>query len=247
MSRSRSTRAVATLTAIALGCGEDPRLLPVAFVGGGTFRASLKCQPGIDRGCEVQLKRGERSRLILWLGPFWADTTLVRSEQFAACQNDGACAWPRDRQDDRWARPADERAFDAGFAYVPFEQAASYCRWRGWRLPTPDEYERMGRWTDGRLYAWGDREAPLRANMRKASPDGIRELNFIDQWVALPGGRAATMGGVHSVPIRAEIEHESGPGVAFRCVYTPPWDPAPGVGRVIEPSGDPWVEGGPDG
>lgn len=232
---------VATLAAM-LGCRDQAQLLPVAFVPGGNFRATLMCRPGIDRGCAFLDKRGPRGRVILWLGPFWADTTLVRREQFEACQNADVCTRPLNPTDDRWARPAMLAGVDAGFAFVPFEEAATYCRWRGWRLPTSDEYERMARWTDGRRFSWGSGLETLK-NIRKASPEGIRELNFTDQWVAPPSGIAATMGDGDSAEISTPVFF----GAAFRCVYTPPWDVPPGVGRIVDPAGDPWVEGGPDG
>jgi hypothetical protein len=83
-------------------------------------------------------------------------------------------------------------------ASVPFAGAEAYCRWRGARLPTPDEYERMARWTDGRRFAAGRDVKGSEGCQRRPSPEGIRNLNLTNQWTTIDGV-AAWMGLLNSL------------------------------------------------
>ena len=53
---------------------------------------------------------------------------------------------------------------------VTWAEADEFCRWRGARLPTAEEYEKAARGVDGRVYPWGDDFAANRLNSAVAGP-----------------------------------------------------------------------------
>lgn len=53
---------------------------------------------------------------------------------------------------------------------VTWAEADEFCRWRGARLPTAEEYEKAARGVDGRIYPWGADFAADRLNSGVAGP-----------------------------------------------------------------------------
>lgn len=207
----------------------------IVLVPPGTFRASTQCDDGFERGCELMYQHPgkPRWRVIVWLDAFVADGDLVTSLEYEVCRAVGPC------KGRSVIRPA--RVCGSHLAAVAFADARAYCAWRGWRLPTADEFERMGRWVDGRQHAGGDTG---RDCDRRASPEGIRGLNMVGQWVSSPAGAAGEVGWSTS---NVDFRPYGDGHLAFRCVRSLRPGPNPGIGMPWPTQDDPWVLGGPDG
>lgn len=230
------------------GCGSrhDEPLMSTIYVPAGNFRARTVCSRRFQRACKLSYAPPigkSRHRVLMWLDAFWTDADLVRLDDYQACRSAGACS--------AFAAPVAPQLEDDTCGYnqlarVPWADAEAYCHWRGARLPTPDEYERMARWTDGRR--WADGRAPSGSEVcaRRPSPEGIRNLNVTGQWTTTAtDGAAVRMGFVGSTGY-SEPDLATATS-AFRCVRSAYPTPTPGLASVAADQSDPWLLGGPDG
>jgi formylglycine-generating enzyme required for sulfatase activity len=99
------------------------------------------------------------------LPTFYIDRTEVTREEYAECVAAAACP-PRSGLESSGARarlPVTE---------VSWDDAATYCRFVGARLPTEAEWEKAARGTDGRVYPWGDELDCSRGNFGNFEGEG---------------------------------------------------------------------------
>jgi len=121
------------------------------------------------------------------LGSFWLDRTEVTAGDYDRCAATGACRPRRlDGGARRFARP------ELPATLVRADDAESYCRSRGARLPSEAELERAARGTAGRAYPWGTNYDGRLANHGRLGldasdwTDGFAELAPVGSF---PGGR----------------------------------------------------------
>ena len=114
-------------------------------------------------GCDSEHNQGyvcpsdELPQHMVSLSAFAIDVYEVTNAQYAACVAAGGCVTPiataSQARVDYYQNP--EYA-NFPMINVKWEEAQTYCRWAGKRLPTEAEWELAARGSTPRAYAWGD-------------------------------------------------------------------------------------------
>jgi formylglycine-generating enzyme required for sulfatase activity len=126
------------------------------FVMGSTgddvLSALVDCQhePAGDR-CEGTQFADESPPHRVTLSAYFLDRTEVTVAEYGRCVAAGRCrALPLGDGARRFDRP------NYPASLVTWDEARTYCAFRGARLPTEAEFERAARGTSGRRYPWGE-------------------------------------------------------------------------------------------
>jgi formylglycine-generating enzyme required for sulfatase activity len=171
------------------------------------------------------------------LGPFYIDETEVSNADFAEFCRAKGCPPPQGEP-------------DLPVTGVTVAQARDFARWKGKRLPTPQEWERAARGVDAMRYPWGNAEDPKRANVLDNPNLSKRELMPVKSFGATPeyqmagnawemlesqitpgkadAGSIQIRGGSFNTPLAAAVAYEyksvperfSAPDIGFRCAKT---------------------------
>jgi formylglycine-generating enzyme required for sulfatase activity len=101
--------------------------------------------------CEPTRFSDEIPERTITLGAYWLDRFEVTVAEYARCVAMSRCN-PLPLGDG--ARRFDRPTYPASL--VTWDEARTYCEFRGARLPTEEEFERAARGTTGRKYPWGN-------------------------------------------------------------------------------------------
>lgn len=121
---------------------------------------------------------------------FYIDKTEVTAANYQACVLANRCRRPKYGK--LYNGKVSERSLHP-INGVTWKDAWTYCRWKGLRLPTEEEWEKAARGTDGRIYPWGESaEAAQLANVAQEQdgfintapvgsfPDGASPFGLLD-------------------------------------------------------------------
>ena len=162
----------------------DSKGVPMVLVPAGEFTM------GSDNGSD-----DEKPVHTVYLDAFYMDKFEVTNAHYNVCVDAGLCS--DHRAEYFWYNYPDYANHPV--VYVDWNQAKTYCEWRGSNLPTEAQWEKAARGTDGRTYPWGEGIDCNKANYTScigdttqvgsyesgASPYGIYDLSGnVWEWVA---------------------------------------------------------------
>jgi formylglycine-generating enzyme required for sulfatase activity len=141
------------------------------------LEASALCTREPLARCDEHTFANETPRRVERVGSFWLDRSEVSAGDYDRCAARGLCAARAlDGGARRFARP------ELPATLVTADEAETYCRARGARLPREAEFERAARGSAGRRYPWGELWNDKLANHgregfgREDASDGYSEL-----------------------------------------------------------------------
>lgn len=111
--------------------------------------------------CPNEWFSGENLAYVTFSNPFWIDKTEVTREMYAQCVEDSGCQ-----------PPTSSDFIAVNFTLEPYhpitgiswEEAVTYCEWRGTYLPSAAEWEYAARGPDRSIYPWGNTVVGNEAN-----------------------------------------------------------------------------------
>jgi eukaryotic-like serine/threonine-protein kinase len=133
-------------------------------MGNSVERVIAECQKFRD-DCERAWYTIEEPVHTVDLPAFYMDVYEVTNAGYKACVDAGKCQPPR------LSSSATHESYYGNAQYanhpvinVSWDNARTYCEWRGARLPSEAEWEKAARGTDARMYPWGEGLDTTRAN-----------------------------------------------------------------------------------
>jgi formylglycine-generating enzyme required for sulfatase activity len=106
---------------------------------------------------------------------FYMDKYEVTNTLYKVCVDAGVCQEPANtgsgNHSGAYGTYGNQLFDNYPVIWVDWNQAKTYCEWRGARLPAEAEWEKAARGMDGRKYPWGDVIDPTFANYGSNVPD----------------------------------------------------------------------------
>jgi len=166
-------------------------LVPAGEFTMGTDRAREKPVP-VAYGLQRPAYENEEPRRRVHVDAFYIDrfeVTRIEYRQFLKATQPNALDAKRDAELKEWSMYP--------VVSVTWLDADRYCRWKGARLPTEEEWEKAARGTDGRRFPWGDEYSDGKTNMQQGglapigsfpedtSPYGVMDMGgSVGEWTS---------------------------------------------------------------
>ena len=150
----------------AASSADQMALIPAgAFkMGNSIDQAMVECKKYRD-DCEPGWFGAEEPVHSVDLPAFYMDKYEVTNALYKACVTAGKCPPPRLNNSATHPDYYGNALYDNyPVINVNWDNAQTYCEWRGGRLPSEAEWEKAARGTDGRTFPWGEVLDKTRAN-----------------------------------------------------------------------------------
>jgi sulfatase modifying factor 1 len=131
----------------------------MVLVGAGVFH--MGCNGAEDAHCDMATEEPDHE---VTLGDFWIDIYEVQAGDYKECvetiiSGESVCSY-------NGYAEAPNQTYGSGSSsdhpinYVSYEEAKTYCEWKGKELPTEAQWEKAARGDDFRVYPWGSSPEP---------------------------------------------------------------------------------------
>ncbi len=133
----------------------DARGVPMALIPAGAFQMGSETGNGDEKPVHT-----------VNLGAFYMDVYEATNARYQECVQAGVCSAPSNSGSyGRASYYGNAQFAEYPVLYVSWNDAKTYCEWRGARLPTEAEWEKAARGgLEGKLYPWGDEIDCAKAN-----------------------------------------------------------------------------------
>jgi len=112
------------------------------------------------------------------LGSYYIDRYPVTNYQYRRFVEDTGHRKPLLWDDPTWNQPMQPVVF------IGWDDARAYAAWGGKSLPSEAQWEKAGRGTDGRWWAWGHEFLPGRCNSREYGLERTSEIGIFHEGVS---------------------------------------------------------------